>query len=1021
MSNYLCFMLPKRLTIQGLYSYQEQQIIDFSLLTEAGIFGIFGSVGSGKSSILEAIGFALYGKTERLNDRENRNYNMMNLKSSELLIDFEFEHYDHSIYRFTVKGKRNSKRFQDVKTFDRNAYKLANGEWIPLESADASDILDLSYDNFRRTVIIPQGKFQEFLQLGNSERTRMMMDIFHLHKYDLSDKAKILEEENNISIARLEGELNQLGNSNEEDLLEKQEVVIELQSQEKVLKSNIDNKEKDFQELNVLKEKFELKTQYLQALQQLEQQKDSFDKRKKSLEKHQQAKLYFDPFFSRKNILNNSIQKRNDTIFFSNTQLEKTNIALEKNLQDWNTIKSDYAQIEEWQQQTQDWQTVHEIVQYKQQSKTLKEKIILGKKHIEKEKNNTQNLALQLSKLEETIRSKKAEQPSNIFVFNEIGEWFQQQNNIAKQIAEKQQQVVTLQERIEKGKQAFSQLSFSYNNWEKDSNYKKTELNTTLSELQNKKMAFSTKAELHQYALQLQDGNPCPLCGSAHHPNKLESNHEINETIKEVDATIIQTKNAFAVLENNIAKATRYDAEIHSCEEQADLLNSNITQAVQALQEHKKNFKWNDFNAESETDFIKKRQEAEQNIATITQLEIDATQQKQQLDFSKETLNKYENALTERQTQLHATLENIDFLVGKILLLSKENIDQYAQENILLNKKKLEDKIVFTKSQYEVLQRQIQDLDKQKSILESEIRSLNTEKQKESDELQTILEQILDLLQTHQFETEQDVWNILQQHIDTSSENQTIQQFENQLYAAQQQLVQLQAILQGKTFDQEIWQKLDGELKTSKETLSNYTAQIAQYQQSIAQLHQTLDNKKQLTQQLEKKQLRKDNIQTLKNLFSGSGFVNFISSVYLKNLCIAANDRFSKLTHNQLHLELGDNNEFLVRDLLNEGKTRSVKTLSGGQTFQASLSLALALADSIQYQNKSEQNFFFLDEGFGSLDKDALTTIYDTLKSLRKENRIVGIISHVEDLQQEIPVSLLVRNDAEKGSQIYIN
>jgi len=1014
-------MLPKRLTIQGLYSYQEQQIIDFSLLTEAGIFGIFGSVGSGKSSILEAIGFALYGKTERLNDRENRNYNMMNLKSSELLIDFEFEHYDHSIYRFTVKGKRNSKRFQDVKTFDRNAYKLANGEWIPLESADASDILDLSYDNFRRTVIIPQGKFQEFLQLGNSERTRMMMDIFHLHKYDLSDKAKILEEENNISIARLEGELNQLGNSNEEDLLEKQEVVIELQSQEKVLKSNIDNKEKDFQELNVLKEKFELKTQYLQALQQLEQQKDSFDKRKKSLEKHQQAKLYFDPFFSRKNILNNSIQKRNDTIFFSNTQLEKTNIALEKNLQDWNTIKSDYAQIEEWQQQTQDWQTVHEIVQYKQQSKTLKEKIILGKKHIEKEKNNTQNLALQLSKLEETIRSKKAEQPSNIFVFNEIGEWFQQQNNIAKQIAEKQQQVVTLQERIEKGKQAFSQLSFSYNNWEKDSNYKKTELNTTLSELQNKKMAFSTKAELHQYALQLQDGNPCPLCGSAHHPNKLESNHEINETIKEVDATIIQTKNAFAVLENNIAKATRYDAEIHSCEEQADLLNSNITQAVQALQEHKKNFKWNDFNAESETDFIKKRQEAEQNIATITQLEIDATQQKQQLDFSKETLNKYENALTERQTQLHATLENIDFLVGKILLLSKENIDQYAQENILLNKKKLEDKIVFTKSQYEVLQRQIQDLDKQKSILESEIRSLNTEKQKESDELQTILEQILDLLQTHQFETEQDVWNILQQHIDTSSENQTIQQFENQLYAAQQQLVQLQAILQGKTFDQEIWQKLDGELKTSKETLSNYTAQIAQYQQSIAQLHQTLDNKKQLTQQLEKKQLRKDNIQTLKNLFSGSGFVNFISSVYLKNLCIAANDRFSKLTHNQLHLELGDNNEFLVRDLLNEGKTRSVKTLSGGQTFQASLSLALALADSIQYQNKSEQNFFFLDEGFGSLDKDALTTIYDTLKSLRKENRIVGIISHVEDLQQEIPVSLLVRNDAEKGSQIYIN
>ncbi|PZP47041.1 MAG: SMC family ATPase, partial [Pseudopedobacter saltans] len=191
-------MLPRRLTIQGLYSYQEKQIIDFSTLTNAGLFGIFGAVGSGKSSILEAIGFALYGKTERLNDRENRNYNMMNLKSSELLIDFEFEHYDHSIYRYTVKGKRNSRRFEDVKTYERNAYKLENEEWIPLESNDASNVLGLSYDNFRRTIIIPQGKFQEFLQLGDKDRTKMMMEIFHLHKYDLSSNVGILEKENDL-------------------------------------------------------------------------------------------------------------------------------------------------------------------------------------------------------------------------------------------------------------------------------------------------------------------------------------------------------------------------------------------------------------------------------------------------------------------------------------------------------------------------------------------------------------------------------------------------------------------------------------------------------------------------------------------------------------------------------------------------------------------------------------------------------------------------------------------------------
>ena len=73
-------MIPIKLTIQGLYSYQEKQTIDFSKLTQASIFGIFGNVGCGKSSILEAVTFALYGKTDRLNlSGDNRNYNMMNI------------------------------------------------------------------------------------------------------------------------------------------------------------------------------------------------------------------------------------------------------------------------------------------------------------------------------------------------------------------------------------------------------------------------------------------------------------------------------------------------------------------------------------------------------------------------------------------------------------------------------------------------------------------------------------------------------------------------------------------------------------------------------------------------------------------------------------------------------------------------------------------------------------------------------------------------------------------------------
>lgn len=92
--------------------------------------------------------------------------------------------------------------------------------------------------------------------------------------------------------------------------------------------------------------------------------------------------------------------------------------------------------------------------------------------------------------------------------------------------------------------------------------------------------------------------------------------------------------------------------------------------------------------------------------------------------------------------------------------------------------------------------------------------------------------------------------------------------------------------------------------------------------------------------------------------------------------------------------------------------------MSCGQTFQASLFLALALADNIQQLNRGGQNFFFLDEGFGTLDRESLEMVFDTLKSLRKENRIVGVISHMEDLQQEISAWLNVSRDDEKGSLI---
>ncbi|MGZ5210604.1 MAG: AAA family ATPase, partial [Kaistella sp.] len=164
-------MIPIQLTLEGLYSYQERQAIDFKSLTEAGLFGIFGAVGSGKSSILEAISFALYGETERLNSRDKRAYNMMNLKTNSSFMQFDFINHENKIFRVAREFKRNSKKFEDVKPSSVVLYEKQNEKWIPLDHSDCEKIIGLSYANFKRTIISPQGQFKEFLELGAAERT----------------------------------------------------------------------------------------------------------------------------------------------------------------------------------------------------------------------------------------------------------------------------------------------------------------------------------------------------------------------------------------------------------------------------------------------------------------------------------------------------------------------------------------------------------------------------------------------------------------------------------------------------------------------------------------------------------------------------------------------------------------------------------------------------------------------------------------------------------------------------------
>ncbi|MGL5956227.1 MAG: hypothetical protein ACRC0X_06430, partial [Brevinema sp.] len=196
--------------------------------------------------------------------------------------------------------------------------------------------------------------------------------------------------------------------------------------------------------------------------------------------------------------------------------------------------------------------------------------------------------------------------------------------------------------------------------------------------------------------------------------------------------------------------------------------------------------------------------------------------------------------------------------------------------------------------------------------------------------------------------------------------------------------------------------------------------QLGSYRKEITTLQDQLDQKNKLDQRYKKLSVRKENMESLKKLFKASGFVYFIGLKYLSKLCYTANQRFLHFTQNQFELsapeEFDDKKgRIMIIDRLSGGNKRDMATLSGGQSFQAALSLALALAD----ESGAGHRFFFVDEGFGTLDQDNLLLVLDSLRALVElEQRVVGVISHIPLMKEEVTGYLYVSLDKIVGTTI---
>jgi exonuclease SbcC len=235
-----------------------------------------------------------------------------------------------------------------------------------------------------------------------------------------------------------------------------------------------------------------------------------------------------------------------------------------------------------------------------------------------------------------------------------------------------------------------------------------------------------------------------------------------------------------------------------------------------------------------------------------------------------------------------------------------------------------------------------------------------------------------------------------------------ITSFNDKLKDITNNIARIENKLQGETIEEIQWEELKNN-RVEKENLLNVKIkEIATLQKTISDLQKDIEELKELRKKEKELEHKLSLLSDLSKLVEGNKFVEFVAMNQLKYIAREASRRLKSITKERYALEIDSEGNFTIRDDFNGGEIRDTNTLSGGETFLTSLSLALALSSQVQLKGSAPLEFFFLDEGFGTLDTDLLDVVMTSLEKLHSDKLSVGIISHVEELKNRVPVKLLL-------------
>ena len=942
-------MRPLKLTMRAFGPYANEQTLDFSVLKNRSFFLIHGPTGAGKTSILDAICFALYGDAS-ISDRQLR-YMRSDYAEPDILTEviFEFE-LRGDIYRVfrrpeqqrpKKRGKGHTKEAAKA-TFWR---LLNNGQgsdkWTVITNGwekvnkEIERLIGFRSDQFRQVVVLPQGEFRRLLSANSLERQQILKVLFQTDRYRKIEDA--LKEEAYNSKKDIEGLyekklyiLKRLEVEDESGLIDKIEGFVDrkkrledeinkLKSRKSLLETRLDEAKKisiKFDELKDAKKCFNL----------LKEKEDIFLKKEDRLTRAKKAlslKDLEESFINAKNELKD-VEKR----------LEKIANNFNKKERELSFLKDEIEKL------------------------TKKREVLLEK-----------SLRLEINKGQYEELSKAYKHKKKL-------------EDINKAYIKKKAELLDIEEKLKRLDRECSLVS------------------KELDELDEK----WRKAQAFFLAKELKPDTPCPVCGSKIHPfpakydGQLPSESSIKakkERLKELDASIKEIRKKRDIIMNDKAKL---ESNINFIR---DSLGKYLDESIMDIKEKLADAKslWESSKrAQAELFKIEKLLEEKRTLKDKT---------KESLEILRDRLQEEK----EKKAVILSSIKDIKERIPKELRKKEELIN--AIKRAQLKVKELEESFKRAQDRYNRASKNLTEK-------ETGFHYVKRDLDKKRGAFSLIKEKFFARIKEIGFKDVDDYKNSLLEKDEIERLETDIKEFKDKLFEAQNRLKRAEDEV--KDLKMPDIKPIESEYNEIKEQHEEKLYSLAQLNEKLKQLEKAKVEIDELSKSLKEKEKYYSIIARLSEVASGSNpynisFERFVLASLLDEVLIAASRRLRIMSKGRFDLQrlrdIRDKRKASGLDIgvydSYTGTLRPVNTLSGGESFLASLSLALGLSDVVQsYAGGIRLDTIFIDEGFGSLDPESLDLALRSLMDLQEEGRLVGIISHIPELKERIDVRLEV-------------